>query len=524
MAGAIPAASGRIFISYRREETAYPAGWLYDRLAEHFGSDQVFKDVDSIELGDDFVEVITRAVGACDVLLALIGQEWLTITDAHGQRRLDNPNDFVRLEVEAALTRNVRVIPILVDGASMPVAAELPDSLSRLVRRQALELSPSRFAFDTSRLLKVLDRTLAEVRTEHDDAASMREQAQKAPASTTTEAQQAPERREQAEPGLASRVPSATPAAPSTIREATEQSKPPTPSTAEVREVPKRGEQAQWRPTPSTPSAARATPAATQPPSGSDKPPGGQRRGLSRRARILAGSSAGIVLILVIVAIVANSGTTPPPTGAAITTPLPTGKVVFQDDFSSRAYGWGDEGKRPIGGYGGYYKNGAYRFYLEPVSGGGSQGSPPRKKTSLFPSAPPNLRVDVKARRLAGDPDTGYGIACRAAGGNSYQFLIGDGYISIAKSLDHDPYYTALKDAAPAVDINASNRLQAVCSSEEGQRAVHLVFSVNGRVVAEATDSENPLSTGTVGVFVATGPDAKTAVEAEFDDFAVRQI
>jgi ABC-type Na+ transport system ATPase subunit NatA len=102
--------------------------------------------------------------------------------------------------------------------------------------------------------------------------------------------------------------------------------------------------------------------------------------------------------------------------------------------------------------------------------------------------------------------------------------LIGDGYISIAKSLDHDPYYTALKDAAPAVDINASNRLQAVCSSEEGQRAVHLVFSVNGRVVAEATDSENPLSTGTVGVFVATGPDAKTAVEAEFDDFAVRQI
>jgi TIR domain len=80
MAGSIPAASGRIFVSYRREETAYPAGWLYDRLADRFGSNQVFKDVDSIELGDDFVEVITRAVGACDVLLALIGREWLTIT------------------------------------------------------------------------------------------------------------------------------------------------------------------------------------------------------------------------------------------------------------------------------------------------------------------------------------------------------------------------------------------------------------------------------------------------------------
>jgi YVTN family beta-propeller protein len=166
MAASPPAAPGRIFISYRREETAYPAGWLFDRLAEHFGSGQVFKDVDSIELGDDFVEVITTAVGSCDVLLALIGDQWLTITDEHGRRRLDNPDDFVRLEIEAALVRKVRVIPILVDGARMPRADELPDSLARLVRRQALELSPNRFDFDTSRLVKVLDRTLADVQAE----------------------------------------------------------------------------------------------------------------------------------------------------------------------------------------------------------------------------------------------------------------------------------------------------------------------------------------------------------------------
>lgn len=88
-------APGRIFISYRREEAAYPAGWLYDRLADRFGPGQVFKDVDSIQLGDDFVEVITRAVGSCDVLLALIGHHWLTVTDEHGRRRLDNPGDFV---------------------------------------------------------------------------------------------------------------------------------------------------------------------------------------------------------------------------------------------------------------------------------------------------------------------------------------------------------------------------------------------------------------------------------------------
>ena len=164
--------AGRIFISYRRGETAYPAGWLFDRLVQHFGAVQIFKDVDSIELGDDFVEVITRAVGSCDVLLALIGDQWLTVTDLNGRRRIDDPDDFVRLEIQAALTRNVRIIPILVDGARMPRAEDLPAGLAGLARRQALELSPNRFEYDTNRLLKVLDATLAEVRTAHDDAIS----------------------------------------------------------------------------------------------------------------------------------------------------------------------------------------------------------------------------------------------------------------------------------------------------------------------------------------------------------------
>jgi ABC-type amino acid transport substrate-binding protein len=163
MAEPTTAAPGRIFISYRREDTDYPAGWLYERLAAHFDGGQIFKDVDSIQLGDDFVEVITTAVGSCDVLLAVIGDRWLDIADKDGRRRLDNPEDFVRLEIEAALARNVRVIPILVDGATIPRAEELPASLAGLVRRQALELSPTRFDADTSRLLAVLDRTLVEV-------------------------------------------------------------------------------------------------------------------------------------------------------------------------------------------------------------------------------------------------------------------------------------------------------------------------------------------------------------------------
>ena len=171
---------GRIFMSYRREDTAFPAGWLYDRLVSHFGRDQVFKDIDSIELGDDFIEVITTAVGSCDVLLALIGGQWLTITGQDGRRRLDSPDDFVRLEIEAALARDVRVIPILVDVTRMPRADELPPSLAKLVRRQALELSPNRFDTDTRRLLRMLDRTVAEAqeqaRQEAEEAAARQRQ------------------------------------------------------------------------------------------------------------------------------------------------------------------------------------------------------------------------------------------------------------------------------------------------------------------------------------------------------------
>ena len=157
------AVRGRIFIRYRHEDTAYPASWLYDRLASHFGKERVFKD-DNIRPGDDFVEVITAAVARCDVLLAVIGKRWLTVTDEQGQRRLDKPVDYVRLEIQAALERNIRVIPILVEGARIPEAGQLPASLVKLAHRNALELSPNRFSSDIGPLLEELERALAEVR------------------------------------------------------------------------------------------------------------------------------------------------------------------------------------------------------------------------------------------------------------------------------------------------------------------------------------------------------------------------
>jgi TIR domain len=148
----------RVFISYRRTDTAYPAGWLYESLAERFGDAQVFKDVDSIEPGDDFVAELTRAVSMCDVLLALIGTTWLS-TEIGGGRRIDQPDDFVRIEIETALRRNVRVIPVLVDGASMPTTDQVPSSLAASTRRQAVELSGNRFNADVAGLIRAIEST-----------------------------------------------------------------------------------------------------------------------------------------------------------------------------------------------------------------------------------------------------------------------------------------------------------------------------------------------------------------------------
>jgi hypothetical protein len=154
------AASGSVFISYRRQESSGLAGRLYDRLAARFGDDQVFMDVDTIALGVDFADVITQAVSTCEVLLAVIGPRWLTATDEDGQRRLDDPDDIVRLEVAAALERDVRVIPILVDGAMMPRRQELPEALAGLARRNALILRHESFGSDAERLLEEVESIL----------------------------------------------------------------------------------------------------------------------------------------------------------------------------------------------------------------------------------------------------------------------------------------------------------------------------------------------------------------------------
>jgi formylglycine-generating enzyme required for sulfatase activity len=150
--------AAKVFISYRREDSAGYAGRVYDRLEREFGRDRVVMDVDAIPLGADFVKVIGEEVGKCDVLLAIIGSGWLDACDEDGNRRLENPADFVRIEIATALTRDIPVIPILLDGTRIPRADRLTDDLKKLSVRNALNVRHDSFARDMEKLINELRR------------------------------------------------------------------------------------------------------------------------------------------------------------------------------------------------------------------------------------------------------------------------------------------------------------------------------------------------------------------------------
>ena len=154
--------AGRIFINYRRGDDPGNTGRLFDRLQESFAPEQLFLDVDNIRPGFDFVRVVEEQIAQCDAILAVIGPRWLDATDTSGNRRLDDPNDFVRIEIESALNQNKRVIPVLVGEARMPRADELPDAIRPMARRHAVRLTHERFRADAQGLVKVLQEALDE--------------------------------------------------------------------------------------------------------------------------------------------------------------------------------------------------------------------------------------------------------------------------------------------------------------------------------------------------------------------------
>jgi TIR domain len=152
--------SPRVFICYRREDTQDASGRLRDDLADAYGPEHVFMDIDSIPLGIDFVEYISDQICRCSAVIVVIGNRWLKLRDK-GRRRLNNPDDPVRAEIAVALRQGILVIPVLVQGAKMPRAEQLPQSIKALPRRNGIDLSGPAWKAGMERLRKDLDRWMA---------------------------------------------------------------------------------------------------------------------------------------------------------------------------------------------------------------------------------------------------------------------------------------------------------------------------------------------------------------------------
>jgi eukaryotic-like serine/threonine-protein kinase len=148
-----------VFISYRRQEASYLAAWLHDSLVDRIGAGRVFLDIDSIKPGVDFIGAITEAINQCAILLVIIGPQWLA-EDKDGRRRLDDPDDPVRMEIEAALNRDIWVIPVLLESTPMPKAAELPERLVELLHRNALSIQRDDARADIEHLLTAVEELL----------------------------------------------------------------------------------------------------------------------------------------------------------------------------------------------------------------------------------------------------------------------------------------------------------------------------------------------------------------------------
>lgn len=149
-----------IFLSYRRGDSLSVTGRLTDKLTQHFGAEQVFHDLEAIEAGDNFAVKILESVRAATVVLVIIGPDWLDMHHPDGTRRLDNPQDYLRREIETAFENNLTLIPVLVEQAAMPSADRLPDTIKELALQQAHELSDKRWVYDTDQLIVLLEQKL----------------------------------------------------------------------------------------------------------------------------------------------------------------------------------------------------------------------------------------------------------------------------------------------------------------------------------------------------------------------------
>jgi hypothetical protein len=170
--------AGKIFINYRRGDDQGFTGRLFDRLQDAFEPEQLFLDVDNIPPGVDFVQMLDERVAESDVVLAVIGKNWIDARDANGSRRLDDPDDFVRIELASALSQGKRVIPVLVGEAQMPRPEDLPDALRPLARRNAVRLTHERFRSDVQGLVKALQQGFNDIEARREAEVRQRAQAE----------------------------------------------------------------------------------------------------------------------------------------------------------------------------------------------------------------------------------------------------------------------------------------------------------------------------------------------------------
>lgn len=147
---------GTIFINYRKDDSSWNALALYNELQKYFPKETLFKDFNTIRPGDDFVESIQKALSHCNVLLVVMSKNWLEVKDKHGNQRISDPDDLVRVEIATAIERNIQVIPVLFDNIPMPTSAELPDNLKSLPRRQFIEIESTRFEADVKKLAEAI--------------------------------------------------------------------------------------------------------------------------------------------------------------------------------------------------------------------------------------------------------------------------------------------------------------------------------------------------------------------------------
>ena len=484
--------AGRIFISYRRADTANQAGWLAERLAGHYGRPQVVKDVDSIQLGNDFAEVIAAAVTSCDALLALIGHQWLAAAAG--------PNDFVRVEIESALTRGIRVIPVLVDGARMPTAAELPPGLA--------DAGPAAAAQPR--------RGQPRGRRQPADPGARPDHRRQERAVAGHPGLPGPEPAHGhrhgpvlGRPGhlcLAQRAP-AGPIRASPVRAS------PFRATADRARRFRAG----------TDQADAAAPEYL-----GDRPgPGRCRRRGDRGVHRHPQRPPRVVGVLVVRGVASaargsRNNASPKPSNSPSASAA--AKVLLTDDFSTNKVGWVDDAHASAGAYTG---SGAYRLSVTGYNGQNELARPSSAGSGLSGVTPLNLDASVDVRTLSGAAQGyGLGLAFRGDGnGDLYAFLIEDHAVAIQKwvatgaRITGEPAPVSVSD----LHVGSSGRLRAVATTIDGGQAVHLELWLNGKKLIDYTDRDHPYTRGYMGLYVESISDSPSTAAAEFDNFTASQ-